>query len=71
MNRTQTLQLLRSYREKGLNLIPLKPRSKTPLVKWKTYQLTDEDFLKYLSQGVNWAVRCDEHFHALDFDNPD
>jgi hypothetical protein len=71
MNRTQTLQLLRSYQEKGLSLIPLKRRSKRPLVKWKTYQLTNEDLLKYLSQGVNWAIRCDEHFHALDFDSPD
>ncbi|MCX8125849.1 MAG: bifunctional DNA primase/polymerase, partial [Dehalococcoidia bacterium] len=71
MNHMQALQLLRTYQEKGLSLIPLKPRTKTPLVKWKEYRLTDEDFLKYLSQGINWAIRCDENFHAFDFDNLD
>ncbi len=71
MNRTQALQLLRSYREKGFSLIPLKSRSKKPLVKWKSYQLSDEDLRTFIDRGVNWAIRCDEHFHALDFGNPE
>jgi hypothetical protein len=71
MKRTDALQMLKQYHHHGFSLVPLKPRSKTPLVKWKDYQLSNEDFLKFLSQGANWAIRCDEHFHALDFDNPD
>ena len=61
--------LLQRYRQKGLNLIPLKPRSKVPLVKWKEYRLTDADLEKYLIQDANWAIRCDDNFHALDFDD--
>ena len=66
MNGTDCLQ---SCRQRGFSLIPLKPRSKVPLVKWKNYQLSEEDFLRFLGQDVNWAIRCDENFHALDFDD--
>ena len=71
MNRVDALQMLKSYLEHGFSPIPLEPQSKVPLVKWKKYHLTNEELLRFLSQDANWAIRCDEHFHALDFDNPD
>jgi hypothetical protein len=49
----------------------MKPRAKIPLVKWKEYRLSNEDLLRFTSQDTNWAIRCDEGFHALDFDNPE
>ncbi len=71
MNRVDALQMLRQYCHDGFSLVPLKPRSKTPLVRWKDYQLTDEDLLTFVSQGANWAIRCDAKLHTLDFDDPD
>jgi hypothetical protein len=71
MNRVSTLQMLTSYHHHGLSLVPLKPKSKIPLVKWKEYQLTNDDLLRFITQDTNWAIRCDENFHALDFDNPE
>ena len=69
MNNVDRLRLLKSYAHRGFRLVLLKPRSKIPLVKWKDYQLSNEDFLCFLSQGANWAIRCDETFHVLDFDD--
>jgi hypothetical protein len=63
--------MLTSYNHHGLSLVPLKPKSKIPLVKWKEYQLTNDDLLRFITQDTNWAIRCDENFHALDFDNPE
>lgn len=71
MNQANSLQMLKQYHHHGFSLVPLKPRSKTPLVRWKEYQLRNEDFLRFTSQGANWAVRCDDNFHALDFDSPE
>ncbi len=71
MDKVGTLQLLKSYDQRGFSLIPLKPRAKIPLVKWKEYRLSNEDLLRFTSQDTNWAIRCDESFHALDFDNPE
>jgi len=71
MNRVSSLQLLKSYRERGFSLVPLKPRFKIPLVKWKEYQLANDDLLRFLAQDTNWAIRCNENFHAPDFDNPE
>jgi len=71
MDKVSALQMLKSYHQRGFNLIPLKPRAKTPLVKWKKYRLSNEDLLRFLNQGTNWAIRCDESFHALDFDDPE
>jgi hypothetical protein len=71
MDRDSTLQTLKSYHQRGFNLIPLKPRAKIPLVKWKEYRLSNEDLLRFTSQDTNWAIRCDRGFHALDFDNPE
>ncbi len=71
MDKVGTLQLLNSYHQRGFNLIPMKPRAKIPLVKWKEYRLSNEDLFRFTSQDTNWAIRCDEGFHALDFDNPE
>lgn len=71
MDKVSTLQMLKSYHQRGFNLVPLKPRDKIPLVKWKEYRLSNEDLLKYIDQSTNWAIRCDGGFHALDFDNPE
>jgi hypothetical protein len=69
MEKVTSLQRLKSYHKRGFNLVPLKARSKIPLVKWKEYRLGNEDFRKYLDQDSNWAFRCDNNFHALDFDD--
>jgi len=69
MTRSNHLQILKKYHRLGFNLVPLKPRSKVPLVRWKGYQLRNKDFLRFLGQGTNWAIRCDEVFHVLDFDD--
>ena len=69
MDKVSALQLLKSYHQRGFNLIPLKSRDKIPLVKWKDYRLSNEDLLKFIDQSTNWAIRCDESFHALDFDS--
>lgn len=53
MNEVSLLSTLESYHQRGFNLIPLKPRSKMPLVKWKDYQLTAQDFTRYLSRDSN------------------
>ncbi len=71
MDRVGTLQMLKSYHQRGFSLIPLKPRAKIPLVKWKEYRLSNEDLLRFTSLDTNWAIRCDGGFHALDFDNPE
>ena len=71
MDKVGTLQLLNSYHQRGFNLIPMKPRAKIPLVKWKEYRLSNEDLLRFTSQDTNWAIRCDKGFHALDFDKPE
>lgn len=69
MNRLHRLWLLKSYRNDGFSLVPAKPRSKIPMVKWKEYRLTNKDFLHFLAQDANWAIRCDDNFHAFDFDD--
>ena len=69
MNKTDRLLLLKRHREFRFSLIPLKPRSKIPFVKWKEYRLNNKDFLSFLARDINWAIRCDENFHALDFDD--
>lgn len=63
--------MLKSYHQQGLILILLRPRSRIPLVKWKDNRLSNDDFLKFLTQHTNWAIRCDDDFPALDFDTTD
>jgi len=69
MSKVDRLWLLKSYQYLGHRLVPLNPRSKILLVKWKDYQLTNNDLLRYLAQGSNWAIRCGERLHVLDFDD--
>jgi len=57
----------------GLNLtpIPLKPRSKKPLVKWgKEWNPTLEELEVWASRpNINWGVRCGAGLAVLDFDS--
>jgi hypothetical protein len=69
MNRVDSLHLLKLYRGMGFSLVPLRRRAKIPLVKWKDYKPTDQELFDFFARGVNWAIRCDERFHALDFDS--
>ena len=64
-------QQLVTYRKLGLMPIPLKPRSKEPLVKWgNDWHPTPEDIGRWFaSPRVNVAVRCGENIAALDFDS--
>ncbi|MFC1865709.1 CHC2 zinc finger domain-containing protein [Chloroflexota bacterium] len=54
----------------GLTPIPLKPRSKVPLVKWgNSWRPTPQEMKIWAQKPVNWGVRCDDGFAALDFDS--
>jgi len=70
-------QALRSeldvYFHLGLVPIPLKPRSKEPLVRWRDgWNPTFEQLDTWASQpSINWAVRCGENLAVLDFDSDD
>jgi len=61
MNQVNTLQMLKSYHHHGFNLIPLKPRSKIPLAKWKDYRPANEDYLRFLTQGAARQGGGDPH----------
>ena len=50
MDKVSTLRQLKSFHQRGFNLIPLKPRNKKPLVKWKEYKLSNEDLLKFIDR---------------------
>jgi hypothetical protein len=68
-----TLAHLQLYLRLGLTPIPLKPRSKEPLVKWGNgYNPSDEDLEQWATQpDFNWGIRCGEELAVLDFDNQD
>ena len=57
MNEVSPLSTLKSYYQRGFNLIPLKPRFKMPLIKWKEYQLTAQDFTSYLSHDSSGKTK--------------
>ena len=59
--RVTSLKLPKQYHRLGFSL--------NPLVKWERYKLDNKDVLNFLTGGANWAIRCDENFHALDFDD--
>jgi hypothetical protein len=60
------------YHNFGLTPIPLKPRSKEPLVKWGDgWNPTAEELERWSSKPeINWGVRCGEELAVLDFDDP-
>jgi hypothetical protein len=51
-----TQQIIPSLRELGLNVIPLKPKSKTPSILWKQYQ--NEQYLEEISDEYNIGIIC-------------
>lgn len=58
-----------------LNLIPipLKPKSKIPLVRWseKHWRPSPAELEPWASKpGINWGVRCGAELAVLDFDEP-
>jgi hypothetical protein len=66
------LENLNLYRRLGLIPIPLKYRSKEPLVKWGNgWNPTDTEVQKWQKSGCNWGVRCGPELAVLDFDSPD
>lgn len=64
MNELDRLRLLKPYAHPGFRLVPLKPTSKILLLRWKDYQLSNEDFRHFLSQDIDSAFACDDSFHA-------
>jgi hypothetical protein len=64
---------LQFYQRLGLTPIPLKPRSKEPLVKrgdgWNP--IPEELACWAAKPGLNWAVRCGPKLAVLDFDCQD
>jgi hypothetical protein len=52
--------LIRLYQQLGLTPIPLKPRSKEPLVKWGDgWNPTPELIAAWAAKpDINWGVRC-------------
>jgi len=66
-------QQIDAYVKIGLTPIPLKPRSKEPLVRWRNgWNPTYEELQAWAtaSKNLNWAVRCGPELAALDFDSP-
>jgi len=48
---------IEQYLSLGFSLIPLQPRQKTPLVKWKTFKLSVLAVDYYQKKNANWAIR--------------
>jgi hypothetical protein len=66
--------LLELYEALGLTPIPLKCRSKKPLVKWgaSDWPPPITGLRAWVSRsGINWGVRCGSELAVLDFDEPD
>jgi beta-phosphoglucomutase-like phosphatase (HAD superfamily) len=69
--------MARQYLEKGLSVIPLKPRGKEPLVPWKQYQErlpTEEEIEKWFGSGKEANIgivtgRVSRNLVVIDFDN--
>lgn len=67
-----TLACLQLYQRLGLTPVPLRPRSKEPLVRWgDDWNPGFEQLHTWASQpGINWGVRCGPELAVLDFDWP-
>jgi len=63
---------LRLYRSLGLTAIPLKPRYKVPLVKWRDgWNPSPKELERFACDpSVNWGVRCGENL-VIDCDSAD
>ena len=58
MNTIDHTQLLKSYQHRGFRLVLLKPRSKVPLVKWRTTNLfTYSQYTKCSFPGTGVTYR--------------
>ena len=70
MNVRDHLQLYLNF---GLIPIPLKPRSKEPLVRWGNgWNPTQKELQLWASRpGINWAVRCGDKLAVIDCDSED
>lgn len=53
MNR---LECISALREQGINIIPLKPESKTPQIPWAKYQ--EEKYTENISDNANLGIIC-------------
>jgi hypothetical protein len=68
-------ELVSFYRALGLNVIPIKPNSKEPLLPWKEFQkrkLTDAEIHRHFTEGVNIGIVCggiSNNLVVLDFDD--
>jgi hypothetical protein len=67
------LVYLQLYQRLGLTPIPLKPRSKEPLVKWGDgWNPSPAELKQWAAKpGINWGVRCGPQLVVLDFDTAD
>lgn len=70
---SNVLALIELYQRLSLTPIPLKQRSKVPLVKWQDGWNPTADVLGHwlAKPGTNWGVRCGEKLAVLDFDSDD
>ena len=63
------------YVSKGLSVIPLKPRSKEPIIQWKEFQMrtpSSEEIEKWFSEERNIAIVCGKvssNLVVVDFDS--
>lgn len=62
---------LQLYLRLGLTPVPLKERSKEPLVKWRNgWNPTPEELEAWASKpNINWAVRCGDNLAGIDCDS--
>lgn len=48
---------IENYLDLGFSVIPLKPKSKLPLIRWKTFILPKKAVYRYVDRGCNWAIK--------------
>jgi len=69
------IDLIEFYRALGLNVIPIAPNSKQPMLAWKEFQqrkLTDDEVKQIFTEGVNVGIVCgaiSNNLVVLDFDD--
>ena len=73
-NQRMAGRFLELFHHLDLIPIPLKPKSKIPLVKWsdESWKPTPVELEAWASKpGVNWGVLCGENLAVIDFDSED